>query len=248
MARRHTSRACASKNIEMNKLSDTTGELKCGTTGDGFKPLAEVMLPDVRHRWLVRLQSDGMVRNVGLEDLHKRMGQLILNSTVPEDVCTGFDTARNLFLYSWFVYRFRTVAEIQAYATLDFALGQRIEIEKAGQIQGLGRRFALAIQKGWFRAEMIRPFQRAAERRKDYDETYGRPLREYLASQGVTLNKNEKTEAEHAFEYLAHLKKGLPMLRNSVAHGEPMLVGGTVITLEICCDLINQLFPEVAAD
>jgi len=25
---------------------------------------------------------------------------------------------------------------------------------------------------------------------------------------------------------------------------EPMLGGGTAVTLEICCDLINQLFPE----
>ena len=75
----------------------------------------------------MRISLDGTTRGSQLDDLHEQMSELKLNSAVPKDVCTGFDTARNLFLYSWLVYRSETVAEIlQAYATLELALGKAI--------------------------------------------------------------------------------------------------------------------------
>jgi hypothetical protein len=230
-----------------NQSDAKPAELKYGTTGDAFKPLAEMMLPDVRQQCWGRLQPDGTIRKIQLEDLYNRMGGLVLNPTVPEDVRTGFDTARNLFLYSWFVYRFQTVAALQAYAALDFALGKRIENERTGKCHGLARRLELAVQKGWLCAEGIRIFQRAAACRTDYDATSGRMLREYLAEQGIVLNENRKTETEHARDYLADLKKGVPQLRNSMAHGKPLLGAGAVVAIEICCDFINQLFPETRA-
>ena len=228
----------------MDKSNAATDELKYGTTGDGFKPLAEVMLPDVRQQFWARLQSDGTFRNVQLEDLHKRMSELTLNSTVAEEVRTGFDTARNLFLYSWFVNRFLTVAELQAYAALEFALGKRIAIEKAGHVRGLSRRFDLAVQKGWIRAEGVRRYRQVATHRKEYAKEQEQLFKEFLKAEDDWRNLDTRTEAEHASDYLRNLKDGIPRLRNSMAHGEPMLHGGAALTLEICCDLINQLFPE----
>jgi len=228
----------------MERSDDTQEELKYGTTGDEFKPLDQIILPDVRQQSWGHLKPDGTIRKVQLADLHHRMSGVTVNSSAPQDVRTAFDTARNLFLYSWFVYRFVTVAELQAYAALEFALGRRIEIDKLSEVRGLARRFDLAIKRGWLRAEGIRRCQRSAVARKDYEETHGQLLREYLAAEGAVLNEpNKKTEPEYAFEYLHNLKGSIPKLRNYVAHGEPMLHNGAAVTLEICCDLINQLFP-----
>jgi len=217
---------------------------KYGTTADEFKPLSEVMLSDVRQKCWARLQSDGTFRGIQLEDLHKRMSELTLNSTVPEDVRTGFDTARSLFLYSWFVYRFQTVAELQAYATLEFALGKRLAAEGAGHIQNLSPRLNFAVQKGWLRADGVRIYRQKAVSRRRYAEEQEKFFKEFLKNEKGWQNPDPRTETEYAADYLRNLTGGIPRLRNSVAHGNPMLHGGAALTLEICRDLINQLFPE----
>jgi hypothetical protein len=220
-------------------------EFKYGKNGDEFKPLNEMLLSDVRQTFWVKIQPDGSTREFRFDDLHKRVAELVLNSTVPEDVRTSFDTARNLYLYSWFVYRFLTVAELQAYAAFEYALGKRIEVENIGHIHGLKRRFDFAIQKGWLRADGVRRYQRSAKRRKEFIEEQEQFHREYLKLEVGSQKPTFKTEDEYAFDYLEGLKSAFPHLRNSIAHGTPKLAGGTVVTIEICCDLINQLFPEI---
>jgi hypothetical protein len=223
-----------------------TSEFKYGKNGDEFKPLNEVLLSDIRQTFWAIIQHDGTTRKICFDDLYKRMAELSLNSTVPEDVRTSFDTARNLYLYSWFVYRFLTVAELQVYTALEYALGKRIEIENIGRIRGLDNRFTFAIQKGWLRAEGVRRYQKAAKRRKEFAEEQGRLFKDGLRPEIDWRNPDTRTDAEHASDYLKNLKVGIPKLRNSIAHGEPMLDNRTALTVEICCDLINQLFPEKA--
>jgi hypothetical protein len=223
-----------------------TGEFKYGKSGDGFKPQAEVLLSDIRQTFWVIIERNGTTREFRFDDLYKRMSELTLNSTVPEDIRTGFDTARNLYLYSWFVYRFLTVAELQAYAAFEYALGKRIENESAGRVRGLNNRFDFAIKKGWLRAEGVRRYQQSAKRRKEFAEEQEQLYKDYLKHEDGWRSPDSRTEAEHAAEYLQNLKSGIPKLRNSIAHGNPMLHGRAGLTLEICCDLINQLFPEKA--
>src|SRR5437870_1407928 len=52
-----------------------------------------------------------------------------LSPAVPHDVCVHWDTARNLWLHAWFVYRFYPVAEMHAYSTLEMALRLRLGAE-----------------------------------------------------------------------------------------------------------------------
>ena len=227
----------------MEQPNATSEQLKYGTTGDEFKPLAEITLPDVRQKAWVLIQPNG-TRNIQLQDLHEEVSRLNLNSTVPEGVRTGFDTARSLFVYSWFVYRFQTVAELQAYATLEFALGKRLELEGAGHIQNLSNRLNCAVSRGWLRAEGIRIYRQTAEQRKRHAESQEQFFTEFLKHEKGWQNPDPRTESEHAADYLRNLTGGIPRLRNPVAHGRPMLHSGAALTLEICCDLINQLFPE----
>ncbi|HEY1174439.1 MAG TPA: hypothetical protein VGH19_23945 [Verrucomicrobiae bacterium] len=225
----------------MNMTKEKLPTFGYGTNGDEFKPLAEVLLSDVRQTYWVKIRADGSTHGLQLEDFHQQMSDLNLNPDVPEDVCTGFDTARNLYLYSWFAYRFQTVAELQACATLELALGKRIESECTKKVKNLGPRLLFAFEKGWLKSDQIRVYQRSSENRKRHTSLFDEVLQQDNELQTSTPAWEEE---KHAAEYLEKLIEAIPSLRNVVAHGNPMLHGGSVTVLEICCDLINQLFPQ----
>jgi hypothetical protein len=96
-------------------------------TADALKPLNEVFTPDSRHSIFVILDpKTGSIRPKTIEDHYSVIKNFNLDNTVPEEIYTHFETARNLLLYAWFVYRFIPVAEMQAYSSLEFALRARI--------------------------------------------------------------------------------------------------------------------------
>ncbi|MHB8390864.1 MAG: hypothetical protein ACYDBH_15005 [Acidobacteriaceae bacterium] len=71
-----------------------------------------------------------MVGSVG--DYYTALASLVLTDSVPEDICTQFDVARDLMLYGWFVYEFYTVAGQQALACLEFGLREACKIVNGG--------------------------------------------------------------------------------------------------------------------
>ena len=88
-----------------------------------LKSLSEVCEPDVRYKHRVDLDtSTGAVSETTIESLYSLIEAITLNTKVPEDVRNHFETARNLALYSWFVYTFNVVAAMHAYASLEMAL------------------------------------------------------------------------------------------------------------------------------
>lgn len=77
---------------------------------DGLRNVDQLSLPDVRMRHFSVQESD-TVRALTQDDRHAAISTLSLGATVPEEIRTLFDTARNVYLYAWFVYRFHVVAE-----------------------------------------------------------------------------------------------------------------------------------------
>ena len=71
--------------------------------GDGFKLLSEVCEPDMRQSRMV-VQGGSGWRSKTLSDLHGGISEIELGDYVPVDVRIQFDNARNLLLYSWFVF------------------------------------------------------------------------------------------------------------------------------------------------
>ena len=205
---------------------------KYGVTADRLKPLEEVPLPDPRQEHFAVISSDGF-RRVQLEDYHKRLSHFVVSTNAPREVHVAFDTARNLYLYSWFVYRFSAIAELQTYATLEYALRARIGPSKAKKLRGLAACFDFALSKGWLRDAEAGFYRRIAKRRHEHVESL----------KGI-LDFGE-VPALAPDQWVRRLQKSLPNLRNTLAHGEPMLSGSTTNVLEICCDLINQLFPTI---
>ncbi len=92
-----------------------------------FKLFSEIVAPDIRSRaWFQIDVEAGIARPWTHEDVHSGLAAPELSPAVPENIYHSFLTARHLELYSWFVYRFTMPAQLQAYATLEYALRKRL--------------------------------------------------------------------------------------------------------------------------
>jgi len=91
-----------------------------------LKPREEVLSPDVRYLNRVNLDhSNGVVSEMTIDTIYEELEQIQLNPTVPESVRSHFEIARNLAVYSWFVYSFNVVAAMQAFASLEMAVKEK---------------------------------------------------------------------------------------------------------------------------
>lgn len=88
--------------------------------GDALRSITSLGAPD--RRMLVGVQDP----QSELAARHAFLSTLALDEAVPEHVRTHFETAKNVLLYSWCVYRFHMVAELYALSTLEFAFRERL--------------------------------------------------------------------------------------------------------------------------
>jgi hypothetical protein len=201
---------------------------------DSFRKLCDLTKPDPRSEmWLVADPDTGQFRSKKIEDLHSQIENLVLHEGVPEEVRTHFDTTKNLFLYSWFVWRFRAVAELHACATLELAL----RIKNGGIKNGLKKLIEEAIENGWVKNEGFSIWQNAKQRYEEHTMI----MKSVCTQSGLESNR---TDEEFSYDYVENLGKGLTYLRNKYAHGSNMLGPGTYVDLLIISEFINQLFME----
>ncbi|WP_129642664.1 hypothetical protein [Peristeroidobacter agariperforans] len=66
-------------------------------------------------------------RPKALQDQHQAVAEVTLHPGVPSAVVASFETAKNLNLFSWFVYRFHSAARSHAYQSLELALKIRFK-------------------------------------------------------------------------------------------------------------------------
>lgn len=206
--------------------------------GEQLRGLPEVCQPDPRMVHLVVPTTEGGFRPFELSDYHAAIDEVHLHKSVPDDVWVHFETARNLVLYSWFVYRFQSVGEMQALASLEFALRERYRLEAGGRKpKGLKHLLLHAIKSRWVRAEGV----------SAYEEILGKQ-REYLQSTALPfIDRQGRMPQPDPEQYIRQVAEILPRLRNTWAHGSGMLLGHSVRILRLCADLINQLYPETSA-
>lgn len=88
-----------------------------------LKSLSEVCQPDIRYRGRVDLdKTTGTISETTIESLYSLIQPITLVSTVPDEIRSHFETAKNLALHSWFVYSFNVVAAMHSFASLEMAL------------------------------------------------------------------------------------------------------------------------------
>ena len=92
-----------------------------------LKKLSEINSPDSRTTGFVMVNREtGQKRPFCICDLHGEVELIKLDETVPEEVRSQFNVARNLCLYSWYCYAFHNVACFKAYSTIELALRIRL--------------------------------------------------------------------------------------------------------------------------
>ncbi len=170
--------------------------------------------------------APGGIRKRTLQDFHHTAESIRLHEGVPEAIRNHFQIARNLILYSWFYYPFNVTAELCAYTSAEYALRLRARDRKTP--------FAIllkdAVSNGWISDSGFSIPRRKKEALKRFNEGLPEEFQTPVSSLGN--------------EYCDTLRKTIPKLRNWLAHGDSMLHEHGALTVRICAELINQLFPE----
>lgn len=127
---------------------------------DQLRDPQAALKPNARSDFTVAFRPDGSVSKMTLLDRHQMIAEYVLVDSVPQTIRVHFETAKNLYLYAWFVYRFYPVAEKQALASLEFALRERLTVwllETHGAEvkipRGLSKLFAKALTENFLTNE-----------------------------------------------------------------------------------------------
>ncbi len=199
---------------------------------DRLRTPKEAIHPDrIQQYFSVLNRRTGESRPKTLDDHYSRINAFSLNEAVPEKIQIHFEVAKNLLLYSWFVYRFIAAAEMHAYATAEYALRQRIG-STVGKKAGLKKLLEKAVSSGLVEDDGFEHYIRLRQRAVEFDA---------IAQE---IRAGVITEPIDPQSYARTLVEVIPQLRNDLAHGGDNLGYGTYLTFSLCRDLINQLFPS----
>jgi len=225
---------------------------------DGLRTPQHLYDPDPRNRHFVSVDPEtGETQPLSLSDQYKSVAAYTLSEAVPEDVRILFDTARNLYLYSWVIYRFYNVAEQQAFACLEMALRERLKEEmplpeeywprkKRKQPPSLRSMLRYVIDRGYIQNEGFRTWRdRGIIRSRQRHELEKLQEMEERGLESIELDYSEvivTDEDLQEYDYLSVLLKYIPNARNNYAHGSGILHNQVLHSFEVVSELINQLF------
>lgn len=221
---------------------------------DSLRSLDTLCAPDPRSASRALIDGAGNVRAFELQDHLDGVAQLSLGDHVPDTIRVHFDTARNVLVYAWFVYRFHAVAEQQVLTSLEFALQERMESGRfatpsplSKKLRGLSDRLNEARKQGLINnANLPRATDWALERARDRFrfEQIERMTRFGLESIEVDDSHVQASEDDLQHDWIEAFILYLPKVRNMYAHGSETLHPTVLRTFEIVRDLIDQLFSK----
>ena len=206
-----------------------------------LKPLECIDQPDPRNK---------LFSGYELENHHKSISCYILKETVPEDIIIQFETIKNLYLYSWFVYRFYPVTELHAFTCLELALKSRYreefkyignDVEKSG----LKKLLKHAIEQGHIKNEGFQVWRESTQRRARFRHEI--EMMKEMEDKGLTemiVNDSEFEiqDVDRNIDYIKVLQETLPTIRNHYAHGSKTLHNQVLGTIQIVSEIINQIY------
>lgn len=202
---------------------------------DSLKELDQITTPDPRQAFF----------SPSLEDRHAHLAKITLKESVPHEVRQLFETAKNISLYSWFVYRFHQASEMIAYSVLEMSLRLRYESEnpeckKPPMLYGL---IEHAINQQWVSKENFPQLQLQAKNAADFQKAMESAEKIMQSSDEVPIDEPTKEDIEY------HLQKmdlnflfSIPKLRNDLAHGSSTLKPSSISTLRRTANIINQIY------
>lgn len=122
------------------------------------KSFEDLLKPDPRFENIVRFDGSWPPTPITIGDHYSGLTGIDLDPKAPPDIIEAFEKARNAYLYAWFVYDLTTLAEGQAYATLEMALRKRLGPKPDGKRWGgLGELLDEAVREGVFNPDPPHP-------------------------------------------------------------------------------------------
>lgn len=221
--------------------------------GEYLRQPTDAHMPDPRSASFVRYDpAVGGMRSLTLEDHYRAVCDLTTHLGVPEDIKIQFETAKNLYLYAWHVYRFFAVAEHHSLTCLELALRERFGENLPKKYVGRGGRPTLkpflryARDNGFIKND---GFARWHERaRRMAEQRYSWEKGTEMDAKGldsITLDYSEVvvTDEDRRWDLIQILVDTLPLTRNHYAHGTRSIHNQVRGTLELVLEIINQIFP-----
>jgi hypothetical protein len=218
-----------------------TTQAECATIEieDPLKPLSEICHPDPRHVML----------GIGIQGIHAALLEMQVTDRAPANVRQLFETAKNVALYTWFVFRFHQVSEMVAYSALELALRERAgfvewDLAKRRRPPTLRPLLELARREGWLKNERF-PSLRELARERVRTTRIERLISKNPSAAEIRVPDPSIEEIEEAMgkiDMVAALLEAAPLLRNELAHGSSMLSPRSLVTLRRIAEAINQLF------
>lgn len=207
---------------------------------DPLKAFDEICCPDPRQK-----NFSG-----SLSERHRTLNEINLHPGVPVEVRQSFETAKNLCLYTWFVYRFHQVTELQAYVTLEMALRTKfISQYPREKVPTLARLLKTAEEDRWINNERF-PSLMFRAKRNAWDRKNFELARKHDFDLYPEMVCQEPTDIEIAqalaeIDIVGGIANTANKLRNNLAHGSTTLHPNSMSTLKIVSEVINQLFESL---
>lgn len=211
---------------------------------DPLRALEDVLKPDARQGSLVH----------ELRHVHEMLSAMTLHGSVPVGVRQLFETAKNVRLYTYFVYPFHQVAEMTAYQALEMSLLVRWQQEHGGENAAGSRRAPTlgvllrhAASNGWIHNNGFSGRFWRAERSLIAERCEIALLAGSGDQEAMTIN--DPTEAEiqdraEKIDVVSALVRSVPKMRNDLAHGSSRLVPISDYVLQDVRDAINMIFTK----
>lgn len=218
---------------------------------DKLKVLDEICSADVRNSFFSRFDAMG-IREDSLTEHYVEIDRIRLSSDVSNDVAIQFETARNLYLYAWYVYRFYPVAQHQVLACLELGLRERLGrslpksyLRRPYDVPTMRPLLKYAIDIGLIKNEGFRQWREEVQRRAENryrDEQIIAMAESGLTSCELRYDDVVPNGQDKDFDYLDLLKKILPSIRNSHAHGSTNLSNQVLGTFELVREILDQVY------
>jgi hypothetical protein len=221
--------------------------------GEGMRLIDNMSLPDIRSTYFV---------GCTIENMHSVIAQYSLNSNVPQNIQNHFDTARNLFLYAYHVYRFYNVAQHQLYSLLELAIRTCVGEKELDNYFKKRRSAGIKCTKGlslYLRylgeyklirnEDFLRWHHRHEQARQDkyndivYQKMNDEDLAEYPWNEEL-YNSIDVGNVE--WDIIDTLIKYIPAFRNEFSHGSENLSNDVLIYFEDITTIINKMYERFA--
>jgi hypothetical protein len=233
---------------------------------DELRTVDQLVLPDVRIRNLC-VREGAVIRALTQDDRHESISSFSLAASVPQDIRVHFDTARNIYLYAWFVYRMHVVAEQHALSTLELALRTAlvsrgfvvVENSKLYVYAGSKKRVVSGLRQ---LLDLAVKHDLISNERLPLREKWAISVAEYRMSREQIAHMQERgldqmvfplaepvpTDEELGIDWIGRFCEALPEIRNDYAHGSSTLHATVLRTFEVVWSLVNQMFTHEHGD